>query len=124
MPIIKSAKKRVKVSAKATVLNAKTKRAMREAVKSFYSALASDKSDKIKDAQAKAVSAIDVAAKKHVIHKNKAARKKIQLSEALKAANTKPITAKKPITKKVTSKKTVVKKPAPKKAAAKKPIKK
>lgn len=125
MPIIKSAKKRVRVSAKATVLNSKTKRAMREAIKSFYSALASGKTDKIKDAQAKAVSTIDVAAKKHVIHKNKAARKKSQLSRALKAASVKPATAKKLATKKTAYKKTAAKKPATKKVSAKKtPLKK
>ncbi len=42
MPIIKSAKKRVKVSAKAAARNAKTKRTLCEAVKSFQIALEID----------------------------------------------------------------------------------
>jgi len=121
MPIIKSAKKRVKIAAKATALNSKTKRVMREAVKAFYTALNSGKDDKIKETLGKAVSAIDVAAKKNVIHKNKAARKKSQLSAALKAASTKPVVAKKAVSKKATtSKKAPTKKAVAKKAPVKK----
>ena len=41
MPIIKSARKRVKVAAKANTRNAKTKRTMREALKAFTKALTS-----------------------------------------------------------------------------------
>jgi len=128
MPIIKSAKKRVRVSAKAAARNSKTKRAMRESLKTFNAAVESGKADKISDAQSKAVSAIDVAAKKHVIHKNKAARKKSQLSVAAKNAGTKKstvkaktvtkkIAAKKPTAKKATAKKTTTKKVVPKKAS-------
>jgi len=123
MPIIKSAKKRVRVSAKAAARNSKTKRAMRESLKQFNAAIESGKTDKITTAQSKAVSAIDVAAKKHVIHKNKAARKKSQLSVAAKKATTKTKAATKPTTvnktavKKVTPKKTVTKKPTAKKAS-------
>lgn len=90
MPIIKSAKKRVKVSAKAATRNAKTKRTLREAVKDFYNALTNGKPKEINATHAKANSAIDTAAKKHVIHKNKAARKKSQLATAAKKAGTKP----------------------------------
>ena len=96
MPIIKSAKKRVRVSQKATVRNAKTRRTMRETVKSFHKAIAGGKSKEITDAHTQAVSAIDTAAKKNVIHKNKAARKKSQLSAAAKKAGVKPAAAKKP----------------------------
>lgn len=122
MPIIKSAKKRVRVSQKATVRNAKTRRTMRETVKSFHKAIAGGKSKEITDAHTQAVSAIDTAAKKNVIHKNKAASKKSQLSAAAKKAGVKPAAAKKPA-----AKTTVAKKPAKtpvkpaRKAAAKKP---
>lgn len=120
MPIIKSAKKRVRVSEKATVRNAKTKRTLREAVKSFHKAVATGKKADVATTHKQAISAIDTAAKKNVIHKNKAARKKSQLSTAAKAAGVAPTTsakktsetkktvaAKKPaVTKKATPKKT------------------
>ena len=49
MPIIKSAKKRVKVAHKATVRNSKTKRSLKSAVKNFGKALeASDKKKALK----------------------------------------------------------------------------
>lgn len=118
MPIIKSAKKRVKVSAKAATRNAKTKRTLREAVKSFHAALTGGKSTEISAAHAKANSAIDTAAKKNVIHKNKAAHKKSQLAKAAKNAGTKPVA-----TEKVTPKK-ATKAPATKKAATKPAAKK
>jgi ribosomal protein S20 len=123
MPIIKSAKKRVKVSAKAATRNAKTKRTLREAVKSFQVALSGGKPAEISAAHAKANSAIDTAAKKNVIHKNKAAHKKSQLATAAKTAGAKPTaTAKKaakPAAKPAATKK-VAAKPAAKKAVAKK----
>lgn len=122
MPIIKSAKKRVRVAAKQSVANAKTKRSLRESIKAFQSALSSKK-DTTK-AQADAYSALDTAVKKGVISKNKAARKKSQLNKAAKAAGTTKAgtkkTAKKAPAKKAAAKTT--KKTAPaKKAAAKKP---
>ena len=89
MPIIQSAKKRVKVAAKAAARNSKTKRALREAMKEFQTALSGGKSAIIAAAQKKATSAIDTAAKKNVIHKNKAARKKSQLAKMAKTAGAK-----------------------------------
>ena len=90
MPIIQSAKKRVKVAAKAAARNSKTKRALREAMKEFQTALTGGKTAAITAAHIKATSAVDTAAKKNVIHKNKAARKKSQLSKMVIAASTKP----------------------------------
>jgi small subunit ribosomal protein S20 len=124
MPIIKSAKKRVKVSAKATVRNAKTRRTLREAVKAFYAALATGKADKISETLSKANSAIDIATKKNVIHKNKAARKKSQLSSAAKTAGAKTKAVKKPVAKKAAATKPAAKKPAKKPAVKKAPVKK
>ncbi len=108
MPIIKSAKKRVKVAQKAAVRNSKTKRSLKAAVKAFATALTGGK--KVSEAHAKAQSEIDKAAKKGVMHKNKAARKKSQLARASKASG-----AAKPA-----AKKAAAKKPAAKKAPAKK----
>jgi small subunit ribosomal protein S20 len=118
MPIIQSAKKRVKVAGKATVRNAKTKRSMREALKAFTKALNGGNAKQIAEAERAAMSAIDKAAKKAVIHKNKAARKKAQLAAQSKASGIKPAkAAAKPAAKKVPAKAV---KPAAKKAPAKK----
>lgn len=117
MPIIKSAKKRVRVAKKATVRNSKTKRSLKGALKSFHSAVTGGK--KTAEAHSKAQSSLDKAAKKGVVHKNKVARKKRQLATAAKksAGVSKP--AAKPAAKKAAPK--TAKKAAPKKAAVKKP---
>lgn len=130
MPIIKSAKKRVKVAQKATIRNVKTKRNLKNALKSFQAALTSGKD--VSKAHQEAQSALDTAAKKNVLHKNKVARKKSQLAKQAKETGTKPAaTAKKASTSKSTAgktstaKKTAAKKPsAKKKPAAKKTAKK
>jgi small subunit ribosomal protein S20 len=84
MPIIKSARKRVKVAAKATIRNAKTKRQFKTSLKSLT------KKPTI-DAFREAQSAIDKAAKKNVIHKNKAARLKKRAAKLAKDANVKTV---------------------------------
>ena len=124
MPIIKSAKKRVKTAKKAAVRNSKTKRSLKSALKLF-----TKKTDA--KSHAGAQSALDKAAKKGVMHKNKVARAKKQLAAQAKAAGAKPAastkkTAAKPAaTKKTTPKKAApAKKPAAKKAPAKKTTKK
>lgn len=94
MPIIKSARKRVKVAKKAAVRNSKTKRSLREALKTFAKLLESGKPAEVQKAQAAAVSAIDRAAKKNVIHKNKAARAKASLAAQAKKAGVKAAKAK------------------------------
>lgn len=120
MPIIKSAKKRVRTATKAAVRNSKTKRSLRSALKIFSSA---PSAKSLTGAQ----SNLDKAVKKGVIHKNKAARLKKQAAAKAKAAGVKPAKAvkkaapakktpaKKPAVKKAAPKKTVTKKPAPKK---------
>lgn len=114
MPIIKSAKKRVRTANKAAVRNSKTKRSLREALKTF------GRSPSAKS-QALAQSNLDKAAKKGVIHKNKAARLKRQAAKKAKAAGVKPgkTAAKKPapVTKPAAK---VAKAPAKKPAAKKK----
>jgi small subunit ribosomal protein S20 len=114
MPIIKSAKKRVKTTKKATARNAKAKKGLRSAFKLF------SKSTTFKNHSA-AQSALDKAAKKGLLHKNKVARKKRQLSAAAKKAGTKvEKKAAKPAVKKAPAKKVAAKKPTAKKAPAKK----
>lgn len=126
MPIIKSAKKRVRVANKAAVRNSKTKRSLKGALKAFHKAVTgSDKKQTVEN-HGKAQSALDTAVKKGVIHKNKAARQKRQLAAKAKAAAgvTKEAPAKtaKPAAKPA-AKKPAAKKPAVKKTttAAKKP---
>jgi len=104
MPIIKSAKKRVRVARKATVRNSKTKRSLKSALKLFA------KSPSVKT-HSTAQSNLDKAVKKGVIHKNKAARLKKQAAHKAKAAGVKPAKAAKPTAKKAAP----AKKPAAKK---------
>lgn len=127
MPIIKSAKKRVRVARKAAVRNSKTKRTLRGALKLFGRKASAS-------SQTKAQSAVDTAVKKGVMHKNKAARVKKQMAAKAKAAGVKPeahakkAAAPKPAAKKAApakaakapAKKAPAKKPAAKKAAPKK----
>lgn len=116
MPIIKSAKKRVKTANKAAARNSKTKRGLKGALKAFHRAVTGGKKE-TKELQSKAQSALDKAAKKGVVHKNKAARKKSQVAKAAKTA----AGASKP---KAVAKKAPAKKPAAKKITAKKTTKK
>jgi ribosomal protein S20 len=109
MPIIKSAKKRVRVSNKAAVRNSKTKRSLRAALKLFA------KSPSAKT-HSSTQSSLDKAAKKGVIHKNKVARLKRQAAARAKAAGVKPAkAAAKPATKVAPTKQPTTKKPAAKK---------
>jgi len=128
MPIIKSAKKRVKVTKKATIRNAKTKRTLREAVKAFHVAVKGGKPAEVAETKAKAESAIDTATKKNVIHKNKGARKKSQLAKVAKSTGAKPVakakSAKKAPVKSAPKKAVVKKAPAKKPVAKKAPAKK
>lgn len=124
MPIIKSAKKRVRVASKATARNTKTKRTFRSAIKDFQASLSAGGKDAAKTHSA-AQSSLDKAAKKGVIHKNKAARKKSQLAKAAKAAGVKTAGTAKKAAPKAAAKpaaKVAAKKPAAKKPAAKKPV--
>lgn len=115
MPIIKSAKKRVRTAEKAAIRNSKTKRTLKGALKAFHKAITGGAKE-TKELKSKAQSAIDTAAKKGIMHKNKAARKQSQLAKAAKAA----ATAEAKPAKKTAAKKAAAK-PAAKKAPAKKP---
>lgn len=119
MPIIKSAKKRVRQTNKAKARNAATRSSIRTALKNFRTAVTGKKDVPV--AQSAAQSALDRAAKKGVMHPNKVARKKRQLAAAAKAAGAKvEKKAAKPAAKKAPAKKPAAKKPVAKKAAAKK----
>lgn len=134
MPIIKSAIKRMKQTAKRRERNVGIKRDIKSAVKAFTAKPSAE-------TLAAAHSEIDTAVKKNLIHKSTAARRKAALSKqakeagvklsakkATKTAAAKPAAAKttaKPAAKKAAPAKkaaaTTAKKPAAKKAPAKKP---
>ena len=120
MPIIKSAKKRMRVTEKQSIQNSKTKRSLRDSLKAFQASLKLGKDTTT--TQAKAYSAIDTAVKKGVISKNRAARKKSQLNSASKTAGTTKAGTKK--AKSPSKPKAAAKKPATKKASVKKTAKK
>lgn len=119
MPIIKSAKKRVRTAEKAAVLNAKTRKSVRRSIKMLQQALDNNDKKALSELFSQVQSSLDTAVKKNIIHKNKAARKKSQLAEKVKKAggtikktspsSTKPkkstSTVKKTTTKTTTSKK-------------------
>ena len=75
MPNIKSAKKRVKVIATKTARNKAAKSALRTAIKKANVAIEASAADKDVVVR-EAVTKIDQAAAKGIIHKNTAARKK------------------------------------------------
>jgi len=112
MPIIKSAKKRVRQTRKATTRNAKTKRSLRTALKGFTKKPSSK-------GHSEAQSALDKAAKKGLVHKNKVARKKRQLAAAAKKSGVKVEKKAAKAAPKTAAKKAPAKKPAAKKTAKK-----
>ncbi len=118
MPIIKSAKKAARQAVKKTAHNGEIKRAIKAALKTFK---AKPTAENLSKAQAE----YDKAAKKGLIKKNTASRRKANLAKIAKAANVKPAAAKKaakPAAKPAAKKATTAKKPAAKKATtAKKP---
>ena len=86
MPIIKSAKKAMRGSVRKQVMNLKRKNTMKSAVKDVKKLLTDKKADEAKKSLAAAYKAIDKAAKRGVIKKNTAARKKSRLSAKVKKA--------------------------------------
>lgn len=81
MPNIKSAIKRVKTSEKAAQRNRVVKTRMRTSVKKFEVAAEAGEKENLKELYLNAVSNVDRAASKGVIHKNNSARKKSQLTK-------------------------------------------
>lgn len=84
MPITKSAKKALRVSTRKKVVNDQSKKLFKEATKAVERLVKDGKKDEAKKAVAKAQTAIDKAAKRGVIQKNTAARKKSRLSRITK----------------------------------------
>ena len=85
MPNIKSAKKRVKVIAKKTLINQMHRTALKTAVKKFEAAAEAGNKAEINALFNDAVKKIDQGVSQGILHKNTAARKKSQLAQQLNA---------------------------------------
>ncbi|MCD7734328.1 MAG: 30S ribosomal protein S20 [Clostridiales bacterium] len=85
MPNIKSAKKRVKVNEAKALQNKAAKSAMKTSLKKFDAAVADGNRSEADSAYKAAVKTVDKAAAKGLIHKNKAANKKSQMTIKLNA---------------------------------------
>jgi len=80
VPNIKSAKKRVKVIETKTLQNKMFKTALKTTVKKYKAALAEGNKELASVTYLEAVSKIDRAVSKGIIHKNNASRKKSQFT--------------------------------------------
>jgi small subunit ribosomal protein S20 len=89
MPIKKSAKKYMRVTAKNTLRNRYLKGVIKSAVKNTREAVAKADLSGAKEWYAKAQKALDKAAEKNVIKKNNAARRKSRLNALVKKLATK-----------------------------------
>ncbi|MFA6416064.1 MAG: 30S ribosomal protein S20 [Candidatus Paceibacterota bacterium] len=87
MPIIKSAKKALRSSTKKRVFNDRRRKAMREAVKDIKKLVLAKTPAEAQKKLSDAYQAIDKAAKRGVIKKNAANRKKSRLVKMIKKAS-------------------------------------
>lgn len=86
MPITDSAKKALKQSKKKQKLNKRYKKRMKKNIREIEDQIEEGELEKAKDKLPQAYKAIDKAAKKNIIHENKADRKKSQLAQKVKKA--------------------------------------
>lgn len=81
MPNIKSAIKRVKITQKRTLRNARLKSALRTAIRKFENAVGGTNREEAGQTLHRALVTIDKAVTKGILHKNTAARKKSRLTK-------------------------------------------
>ncbi|MFO1472211.1 MAG: 30S ribosomal protein S20 [Turneriella sp.] len=86
MPNIASAKKRARQSEKRRQINQAQKSAIRTQEKKLRVLVAEKKLEEAQKAQSQLISLVDKAAKKNLIHKNAAGRKKSRTANLLKKA--------------------------------------
>lgn len=103
MPVLKHAKKKLRQDKKRTLRNKKVRTVFRTLVKKATN-------NPTVEAVSEAFSQIDKAAKKNLIHKNKAARMKSSLAKMIGAEKKAPVKAKTNTKKKAAVKKSVAKK--------------
>lgn len=87
MANIKSAQKRIKVIEKKTMQNRMVKSALKTTIKKFLVAVTAGNAEEAKVEFKATTKALDMAASKGVLHKNKAARAKSRLASKLNALN-------------------------------------
>ena len=87
MANIASAKKRIGVTRRQTLRNRAVRSTFRTAIKRFEKALASEDMVKAEELLQVAITEVDRAASKGVIHKNEAARRKSRLTKRLNKAS-------------------------------------
>ncbi len=80
MPNIKSAAKRARQNIKREERNRRTKSSLKTAIRKFEESLTSEDREETRDKLNAAVSQIDKAVAKGILHKNNAARKKSHLN--------------------------------------------
>lgn len=81
MPNIKSAAKRVEITIKRTLRNARIKSTVKTAIRKYEDALKTESKELAQTTLRKALVALDKAVTKGVLHKNAAARKKSRLTK-------------------------------------------
>ncbi len=84
MPVIKSAKKALRGSQRKMVFNLRRKRVMKDSIKTIDKLVLGKNKEEAMNNLSSAYKAIDKAAKRGVIKKNTAARKKSRLARAIK----------------------------------------
>lgn len=87
MPNIKSAKKRVLVIQKKTLVNQMHKTALKTAIKKFNEAVENNNVEEAKVLFNEAIAKLDKSVNQGILHKNNAARKKSQLALKLAKIN-------------------------------------
>lgn len=87
MPIIKSAKKRVKQAAVRTQRNKIQRRRLHDVKKDFYDLIKEGKADEAQKLYAQFQKVVDTCAKKNIIPKNRAARIKSAAAKAIASLN-------------------------------------
>lgn len=83
MPIIESAKKRVRSSKKKTEVNREWKDNVKNAIKDFEDLIEEKKVEEAEKQLKETKSIIDKAVKNNILHKNNASRKKSRLTKML-----------------------------------------
>ncbi len=83
MPIKESAKKELRKTAKRTPFNARRKKEIKDLIKKIRKAAGGGKIEEAKALLPQAARLLDKAAKKHIIHANKASRAKSRLQKLL-----------------------------------------
>ena len=91
MPIIKAAKKALRQSRTHQKRNVKTRVSYKSVVRQFADAIKGGKVDEAVKLLPKAQKLIDMASKKHMMHKNTASRKKALLARSIAKAQKKPV---------------------------------